>query len=341
MYSEFEIAQFARSGLGLGSMDEIAVEPLSQRGSDRNFYRVGYSQGSVIVIAYNPQREENSYYAQISRFLNGIKVRVPAIIRDDPQRCLTLMEDLGNADLWTIMSGLGRSQNWAKVSQLYKKALDSILRLHSFPLEKFPVEQVKTMPGFDLSLYSWERGYFREYFLAEICALTLSEREFRELEDELSALARRILSNPQCLIHRDFQSQNIMVRQEEVFFIDYQGMRQGCGLYDIASLLYDPYVLLDHGTRTGLLEYYLRNLKLYTDSSAWSDFEGIFYDAAAQRLMQALGAYGFLGKKRGLASFLAYIPAGLNNLIDVATRSGKINFLKSVALRCLESLPGL
>ncbi len=113
------------------------------------------------------------------------------------------------------------------------------------------------------------------------------------------------------LIHRDLQSQNVMIRNGEPFLIDFQGMRFGSPFYDLGSLLCDPYVNFPNGERDELLFFYYGLSKWNLD---WTTFQNTFWEASAQRLMQALGAYGFLGQKKGLKAYLEHIPAGLHNL---------------------------
>ncbi len=122
-----------------------------------------------------------------------------------------------------------------------------------------------------------------------------------------------------CLIHRDLQSQNIMILNSQPYLIDFQGMRTGSFFYDLASLLYDPYVTFGDEERLELLDYYYRISGCGLD---WPCLNRMFHESAAQRLMQSLGAYGFLGLKKGLTSFLEHIPAALENLINAAANRG-------------------
>jgi aminoglycoside/choline kinase family phosphotransferase len=95
-------------------------------------------------------------------------------------------------------------------------------------------------------------------------------------------------------VHRDFQSQNIIIRQGQAYLIDFQGMRPGLAEYDLASLLYDPYVQLSAAERAELLEFYRGEAEIIDPA-----YEEKFRLCAMQRLMQALGAYGYLGETKG------------------------------------------
>ncbi len=331
IFSDSDIAREVRTVLKLKPDDLLDLIPLSKRGSERNFFRavVNPKTGGkpVIVVNYSPGREENNYYAGLARFLKGIGVAVPEIIADDEARHITIMEDLGDADLWFF-----RHKSWEERRGLYRKSLDMICRLHSFPAGG---AGIKMMPGFGPELYRWEREYFRENFLQGFCRLQMEAEQYARLESELAGLAGRLCSSRNCLVHRDFQSQNIMVSNSEVFLIDFQGMRTGSAFYDLGSILYDPYVRLAEEERWGLLEYYF----LISGSDLdWGAFENCFREAAAQRLMQSLGAYGFLGLKKGLASFLDHVPAALENLIDAAAKSGRLPLLLETASLCREKI---
>jgi aminoglycoside/choline kinase family phosphotransferase len=119
------------------------------------------------------------------------------------------------------------------------------------------------------------------------------------------------------LVHRDFQSQNVLIRNGSAWLIDFQGMRPGLAQYDVASLLLDPYVALPPAERAELLGFYQR-LARRSGVEISEDFEEIYHWCALQRLMQALGAYGFLGLRKGRTDFLAHIPAARQSLRETA-----------------------
>ena len=175
------------------------------------------------------------------------------------------------------------------------------------------------MEGFGPDLYRWERDYFRDHFVRDVCGIELEPSFERELEAELSSLAERLAGTRRSLVHRDLQSQNVMIRDGEPFLIDFQGMRFGSPFYDLGSLLCDPYVNFSDSEQDELLSFYYGLSKWDLD---WATFQNTFWEASAQRLMQALGAYGFLGLKKGLKAFLEHIPAGLRNLQRAACTGG-------------------
>ena len=325
-----EAEAFVRAILGLPAEAGIILTPVGRGGSDRDYCRVAAcGRDPVILMHYGRLRDENNYYAGIAGFLKEIGVAVPAVLGHDPERGLLLMEDLGDADLFALRASPGELRRC-----LYEKTLALAARLHAFEPGRLPAG-VRLMPGFGPELYRWERDYFREQCLRKVCRLEISAAEEGALETELEALARRLLETPPALVHRDLQSQNVMIVNLAPVLIDFQGMRLGSPFYDLGSLLCDPYAGIAEADRTALLGYYY---DLSRPSYGRKEFRELFFLAAAQRLMQALGAYGFLGLERGKPYFLAHIPPALELLIDVAGRTGKLPRLRALARRCRVSV---
>ncbi len=296
-----EAAQFRLTGINAPSIS-FQWELIQQGGSDREFYRVRHSDGkSWVVMRYSEARKENILYVEIARFLNEIHLQVPQVLFHDTELHLVGLEDLGESSLYMIFN---QGLDHARLESLYRSALDQARLLH-----QHTTAPIRTMNGFDEALYRWERNYFLENLVYQWAKFPLSEETRAEIEYEGEQMATELMGVPRCLIHRDFQSQNLMVCGDTIWMIDFQGMRLGHAVYDVASLLYDPYVKLDVAQRTSLLNWYASAVTQDIEK-----FERQFYQAAVQRLMQALGAYGFLGLVKDKRHFLQYIPQGLENL---------------------------
>ncbi len=126
-----------------------------------------------------------------------------------------------------------------------------------------------------------------------------------------------------------------MIRNGEPVLIDFQGMRFGTFFYDLGSLLCDPYMALADEERLDLLAFYHGLTKNRMD---WRAFREMFWNASVQRLMQALGAYGFLALRKNLGGFLEHIPAGLQLLRHAARQSGTLPRLEELLYRCRDGL---
>ena len=327
MKSREELVAFARESLGLAQEDGIEIFRFEGRGSDRTYYRIRWQPDkTAIMVHYEPNRVENTYYADIAQFLLKNGISVPEIFRHDPGGCLILMKDLGNTDLWSL-----RNEPWEIRRNFYQKSLRIVHRLHSYPEAIFPFGQVKLTESFGPSLYRWERDYFKGNFVEGLCRIELEPDFCRRLEAELAALAERLSSGRRSIVHRDLQSQNVMIYRDEPFLIDFQGMRFGTRFYDLGSILYDPYVSLLESERKELLAFYYGLSEQELD---WSAFQNAFWEASAQRLMQALGAYGFLAITKGLKSYLAHVPVGIRNLRTAAENAAAMPALLEVCFRC-------
>jgi N-acetylmuramate 1-kinase len=328
-----QIIAFARKSLELSPAVDIELIPFEGRGSDRAYYRIKWNRKeSAILVRYDPKRIENSYYAGIDAFLSGINVPAPEIIRHDSESCLIAMKDLGDSDLWSL-----RNEPWQARRPLYEKALAIIHRLHSFPEQQFPSDRVKLTEAFSPNLYLWERDYFRENFVQALCGIQCDPAFSKRLETELAGLAERLLAGVPSLVHRDLQSQNVMICAGEPYLIDFQGMRFGTRFYDLGSLLMDPYVAFSEREREELLSFYFQ---LPGNKLSWEEFLNSFWEASAQRLMQALGAYGFLGLCKGLRNYLQHIPAAILNLRLAAENSDSLPCLRELSVQCQNALAG-
>jgi N-acetylmuramate 1-kinase len=294
--------------------DRIRIEPLEKGGSDRKYYRIALSgEGSLILVKYGNQREENRHYCDIAAFLRSIGVRVPEIFHHDTQEGLIWMEDLGGDDLWQF-----RGEPWHQRKPLYRSALQQVVRLHTRG-HRAPGTPPRFEIAFDADLYRWEQHYFFENCAGRYFGVPPAVIDSGCGRAQLDHIAQRLAALPRVLVHRDFQSQNIMILNGQACLIDFQGMRPGLAPYDLASLIYDPYVTLSDGERQELLDL---AADLYAEEGApvADDFRELFHLCALQRLMQALGAYGFLGLVKEHPHFLAHIPPALASLRKVAAQ---------------------
>lgn len=331
MKSPNELIEFARKTLGLAPGTEAELIPFSGRGSDRAYFRFRWdATNSVIIANYQPTRIENTYYADIALFLKEIGIPVPNIIHHDKIECLIIQEDLGGMDLCAF-----RDAPWEMRKDLYQKTLMVVHKLHSYPAKNFPSVRVSLMEAFGPNLYRWERDYFRTNFISTLCKIELEPKLLQDLENELAGLADKLSRDRRSLVHRDLQSQNVMIEGGIPFLIDFQGMRFGSRFYDLGSLLCDPYVSFLKNELHELLSFCYG---LETQELNWDSFQEMFWEASAQRLMQALGAYGFLGMTRGLPEYLQHVPAGLRNLTLAAENSCSLPVLLHTCRLCSAGL---
>lgn len=287
------------------------VTPLEKGGSGRMYYRIRAGELSMIFAKYDGHRAENLHFVEIARFLESCEISVPKIYHHDATEGLIWMQDLGEQDLWTF-----RDSDWSVRFSLYSSALRQAARLHVQATRELPHAGLNLQMEFDEELYLWEQQYFIEHGLQGVFGFDQKETEYFSHSPILKGLAQRLAALPRCLVHRDFQSQNVLIHEAGAWLIDFQGMRPGLPQYDLASLLYDPYVEFTDQEREDLVEVYKVTAKAEGATIA-PDFDEIFLGCAVQRLMQALGAYGFLGLKCGRPAFLRHVPAARRSLVSV------------------------
>ena len=250
-----EATAFIRTVLGLPADVDILLVPVGRGGSDRDYFRVAIpGRDSFILMRYGRLREENNFYAAIAGFLREIGVAVPAILGHDPDRGLLVMEDLGDEDLFSF-----RNAPWDLRRRLYEKTLEHGVQAACIPPGAFPCGRLPPDARLRSGALPVGAGLLPGALRRrKSCGIRLTKEEEEALEEELELLARRLLETTPVLVHRDLQSQNVMIRKGEPFLIDFQGMRFGSLFYDLGSLLYDPYVEIREADRAALLRTYLR-----------------------------------------------------------------------------------
>lgn len=281
----------------------ISVEPIEKGGSGRKFWRIGAGGQSCILIRYKLDRADNSGYADIARFLSRVGVRVPEVFLHDPAEGVMVMEDVGSDDLFAF-----RVAPWPERRHLYELTLEQLALLHG--RAHLANDCPPLQPPFDEALYEWEQDYFIEHCLGRHFGLGESDIAAHVDRRRLREIAAQLAAEPRCLVHRDFQSQNVMIRGGQPAFIDFQGLRSGLAQYDLASLLLDPYVSLPATERDVLYAHYIALVR--PDDP--NHFGALYGLCSMQRLMQALGAYGKLGHADALTHFVRHIPAAVASL---------------------------
>lgn len=303
-------ARFADSADGA-----ISITPIEKGGSERKFYRVDLGAQSLILVKYNSQREENRHYVRIAEVLNAMGVRTPKIFFHDEAEGLIWMEDLGEQDLWSF-----REETWPVRRACYQSALEEIWRLHERGWEGLARFPFTLQIEFDAALYRWEQRYFFENCLGKYFEQLHSPAQVAHLAalPVWNEIAEKLSAWPRVLVHRDFQSQNVLIHEGAAHLIDFQGLRPGLAHYDLASLLYDPYVQLAPAERAELLDFYLGLGRRHDLGATRAEFDETYRLCALQRLLQALGAYGYLGIVKKRSEFLKYVPIALGSLREVA-----------------------
>jgi aminoglycoside/choline kinase family phosphotransferase len=277
--------------------------------SGRNILRL--SDGQTAIGVLYSVREENVAFLEFSRHFRRHGLPVPEIYGDDLSEGAYLEEDLGDTTLFEFLSANRDGENIApSVVEAYRKAIAVLPRFQVEAGRALNYKVAYPRASFDRQSIAWDLNYFKYYFL-RLAGVPFNEQA---LEDDFARLTRFLLTaDRDYFLYRDFQSRNIMLRDGEPWFLDYQGGRKGALHYDIASLLYDAKADLPPSLREHLLEQYLRQLSKFVpiDRAA---FLRHYYPYVYVRIMQALGAYGFRGFYERKPLFLQSVPYALKNV---------------------------
>jgi aminoglycoside/choline kinase family phosphotransferase len=288
------------------------VQPLQGElgGSGRKIVRLTGGGTSAVGILYGV-REENRAFLEFSRHFRRHGLPVPEIYAEDLDQGAYLEEDLGNTTLFDLLSqNRAGEQIPPGVVEAYRKAAAVLPRFQVEAGRDLNYEFCYPRASFDRQSITWDLNYFKYYFL-RLAAIPHNEQA---LEDDFGRLTDFLLTAPSdYFLYRDFQSRNVMLRNGEPFFVDYQGGRKGALQYDIASLLYDAKADLPPGLRQQLFDAYLEALGRYIELDREA-FVRHYYAFVYVRILQALGAYGFRGFYERKAHFLQSVPYALKNL---------------------------
>jgi aminoglycoside/choline kinase family phosphotransferase len=290
----------------------VQVQPLQGQlgGSGRSIIRLTGKTASAIGILYGV-REENAAFLEFSRHFRKHGLPVPEIYAEDLDHGAYIEEDLGDTSLFEFLSKNRTGETIAPdVVEAYRRVIATLPRFQIDAGRDLNYKACYPRGSFDRQSISWDLNYFKYYFL-RLAGIPFSEQA---LEDDFSRLTKFLLSaNRDYFLYRDFQSRNVMLRDGQPYFLDYQGGRKGALQYDVASLLYDAKADLPPELRQQLLDHYLDVVAGFTDIKR-DAFMQHYYAYVYIRIMQALGAYGFRGFYERKAHFLQSVPYALKNL---------------------------
>lgn len=279
-------------------------------GSGRKIIRLSTEKLSAIGVLYDV-REENVAFLEFSRHFRHHGLPVPEIYAEDLNQGAYLEEDLGGTTLFEFLSGHRDGATIApEAVAAYRKVVAVLPRFQVEAGRDLNYKVCYPRSSFDRQSIAWDLNYFKYYFL-RLAGVPFNEQA---LEQDFSRLTKFLLSaSRDYFLYRDFQSRNVMLREGQPFFLDYQGGRKGALQYDVASLLYDAKADLPPDLRQQLLDHYLDSLAgfLELDRVAFMQY---YYAYVYVRIMQALGAYGFRGFYERKAHFLQSVPYALKNL---------------------------
>ena len=293
--------------------DNPTIEALPSSGSNRRYYRLT-SGGTSLIGVHGQSKDENNAFIELSKHFYSNKLNVPKVLIVSDDLIYYLQEDLGDT---VLFDAIRAGRNTGVFSHEEKELLHKTVS----KLADFQVEGAKNLDfkvcypqsEFNERSVHWDLNYFKYSFLKT------TGMEFQEnlLEDDFERLAQKLLADKtNTFLFRDFQSRNVMLVNNEPYFIDFQGGRKGPVYYDVASFLWQAKANFPDDLRNELLETYMTSLSKHFPVDRDSFLEQLRHFVLF-RILQVLGAYGFRGYFEKKPHFLQSVPFALNNLREI------------------------
>lgn len=279
------------------------VEKLTGDASTRKYYRIWTSKTSYVACLDNPSEDEPTF-VKLQRVLHSEKVRVPLIYDKELSTGYLLEEDLGDV---TFLKDIALVGNKAEEYGFYKIAIDLMAAIHGVDVSKYKDEPF-TKLAFDTEKLYAEMEFTKKYFLKSFLGIDVASPSIEALYKKLYDMCYKISTEPRVLVHRDYHSRNIMIKNGEQIVIDFQDARMGTPLYDLVSLLEDCYYQLDNDNKEKLTVYYFNTyFKKIDPTKTYDDFKYLYDMMAIQRVFKAIGSFAYIYADRKDLRYVKYI----------------------------------
>lgn len=327
------------------SADGKPVLKLKGDASNRSYYRVGTPPDSHVLMVMpldaKTKSEEASKgeppkelpFVNVHRYLSGLGVRVPRILRFDEPAGMMVLEDLSDQ---TFERELLETK---KKEALYTRAVELLAQLRARAEKKKDPGCLAFTRAFDEDLYDWELHHFREWGLEAWSGMKPTGGERAALDKIFKQIAGQLAAAPRGFTHRDYQSRNLMVTAGELVVIDFQDALQGPRQYDLVALLRDSYVELERPFVEEMLRVYCKAFEKETGEKIdFPSFLAFFDLLTVQRKMKDAGRFEFINRVKGNPGFLVSIPASLRYVNDALGRRPELAELRRIVARYVPEL---
>jgi len=300
--------------------------PLS--GSERRYIRF-YGSKNTAIGAFNPDERENRAFIYLTKHFLKYKLNVPDILSADLQKSIYLIRDLGDTTLFSLIEKTKTGNKFTgEIKEYYKTIITQLPKFQIASSNKLDYSKCYPRSDFDSQSMIWDLNYFKYYFL-KLGGFSFDEQK---LENDFNNLVNFLLrADCKYFMYRDLNSRNVMILNNEPYFIDYQGGRKGALQYDIASLLLDSKANIPPVLREEFLNYYIESVNKIgkIDKRVFLKY----YDGyVLLRLLQMFGAYGYRGYFEGKVHFLKSIPYAVNNLRQLLSKNKITGNIKTAEL---------
>jgi len=294
------------------------VVPLTGDASDRRYFRIVPAQGRTFVLALHaaPFEFATLPFVNVAELFSAMPVPVPRVIGEASDLGVLALDDLGDV---TLQAHLGSASAVAHAA-LYRKAVSLIEVLQRRGRELADARHVPYGIAFDQAKLMWEMDFFLKHFLEGYRGVVFTPAGRDALRTVFEQLTAELAAEPRVLCHRDYHSRNLMLRDGELYIIDFQDARMGPDTYDLASLLRDSYVDLPESALEDLLAHFLAIRGQRVEAAT---FRQRFDVMALQRNLKALGTFGYQTAARGNPVYIQYMPRTLEYVRGTLYKYGR------------------
>lgn len=325
------IEKFAKKFLNRKILHTIQIEGLSLSG--RKYFLITTETDQQSLVAYFPEHDKQSFddFINMQTLLDNHKINVPQILGSDPQNLLIIQQYIGSNSLYSVVMSHGIKDKM--VIKLYQQALDLLITMQQ-------IDGLETITDikFDLDKIIGEYEILIKPYLIDYLwknDLNVKQKElFKGFYHQLAAVLSEV---PRTFCHRDFQSTNLLLdQQNKLFVIDFQGARQALLQYDLVSLLEDNYVSLPACIKTTLLNYYIQQLQRRLRTSVnLKMFKRNYTYTLIQRKLHDLAIFIRASVQLGDDKYLKYIPCNMKLVIKLLQKEGvfippKVKIIESI-----------
>ena len=287
-----------------------SITPLAGDASTRRFFRIASPDGSThILMDFGKPLDRPTDDVYLNRIFTVAELRVAEILKISPKIGCIVQEDLGDAMLEQAL----KEEDTQNRLPLLQRAAALAADIHRLGTPVLAESNRANGPVLDTDRFRFEMDFFLEHYVG---AYKHQARAAESLRDGLHDLARQAADSPiPVLCHRDFHTRNLMVLDDgSLAMVDIQDARWGPDSYDLASLLRDGYVDIPEEWIEPLIRHYLDHLD---DGPPYDEFKRRFDIVAAQRMLKALGTFGYQIATLERTRYASAIPRTLGRLRDL------------------------
>ncbi len=308
----------------------LKIESLQGDASERKFYRIkNEANNSIVLIINNEPFDKDSFpYLIQQRLFKDLGIPVAEVYYADEKKGYIIIEDLGDSTLQSILKNLSHKEK----KEIYLKAIDILIKFHHIEEHYKKNHSLAFQLEFDTKKFFDELIFFYDNFFYRMLKLNIPNEREQKIKKYFLEIASYLSRRPKILTHRDYHSRNIMVKNYQLFIIDFQDARMGPKTYDIISLLRDSYVEIEEGLRAELLKYFLSEAEIGKEE----ELEKELVYMGIQRNLKALGTFAYQYCEKGNGNYLKYIPRTIKYIKENLSALSELKGFKGALLPYLE-----